>query len=423
MYNAKKTSPEEAVALIAAKETVMVPMAVGQPASLLNALARRAGELDATLFTALDLLPTDILKITRADKLKVDTGYPGPASKAKIQSGDFTFTPIRILDDRCWEEVRPMDTVMIVTSPMDKNGYFTMGPTLDYSYEAMRRADKILIEVNDNMPKVHGVGFLHISEVTALVENHQPILNLPISTPDQTSQTIGKYIADVIEDGSTVQFGIGNIGDSVALALDNKNDLGVHTELITDSIRILWEKGVITNNHKNFMKYITVGSFAFGSQQLYEWIDNNPSIQFFPAGWVNDPHVISKNDKMISINSALSIDLTGQVNAESFGSLQYAGIGGNLDFVEGAWRSRGGKSFIALPATAKNDTISKIVPVHPAGQAITTGRADVHYVVTEFGMALLKGQNVRERAKQLIAIAHPEFRDELTFNAKKLNLL
>lgn len=421
MYQAKSTSPDQAVALIKANETVMVPMAIGQPIALLNALAKRAGELDATLFSALDLLPTDILNITRDDKLKVDTGYPGPGFKPKVQSGDFTYTPIRILDDRCWEEVRPMNTVMMVCSPMDKNGYFTMGPTLDYTYEAMRRAGKIIIEVNENMPKSHGIGFLHISEVTALVESNRPLINLPISPIDETSARIGKYVADMVEDGSTVQIGLGSIGDSVAASLETKNDLGVHSELITDGIRVLWEKGVITNKRKNFMKYITVGSFAFGSQQLYDWIDNNPSVQFYPAGWVNDPHIIARNDKMISINSALSIDLTGQINAESFGSVQYGGIGGNLDFVEGAWRSRGGKSIIALTATAKNS--SKIVALHPQGQAITTGRADVHYVVTEYGTAMLKGQNVRERAKRLIAIAHPDFRDELTYSAKKLNLL
>lgn len=281
LYQTKTTSPDGAVALIKDHETVLVPMAVGQPITLLNALAKRAGELDATLFSVLDLLPTDILKITRNDKLKVDTGYPGPGFRAKVQSGDFTYTPIRILDDRCWEEVRPMDTVMCVCSPMDKNGYFTMGPTLDYSYEAMRRAGKIIIEVNEHMPKSHGVGFLHISEVTALVETNIPLVSLPIAPIDDTSAKIGKYVVDMVEDGSTLQIGIGSIGDSVAASLDTKNDLGVHSELITDGIRALWEKGVITNKRKNFMKYITVGSFAFGSQQLYDWIDNNPSIQFF----------------------------------------------------------------------------------------------------------------------------------------------
>lgn len=424
-YQDKLMTPEAAVAIIEDGETIIVPMAIGQPIALINALAGRAKELDATYFGTLDLLPTDMVKVSRDDKLKVDTGYSGLPTRAKVQSGDFTYTPIRILDNKCWEEVRPMEVVMFTASPMDKNGYFTMGPTLDFTCHAMRLAQKIIIEVNEHMPKVHGMGFVHISQVTALIENHRPLLSLPetLAPPDKASELIGQYIADMIEDGSTVQFGLGNIGDSVALALKNKKDLGVHTELISDSIRILWEEGIINNSRKSFMKHVSIASFGFGSQKLYDWIDNNPSIQFHPTGWVNDPYIISKNDKMISVNSALSIDLTGQVNAESFGPLQYGGVGGNLDFVEGAWRSRGGKSFIAFPAAAKKDTVSKIMPIHPAGQAISTGRADVHYVVTEYGVALLKGQSVRERAKRLIAIAHPNFRDELTFEARKLNLI
>jgi acyl-CoA hydrolase len=273
------------------------------------------------------------------------------------------------------------------------------------------------------MPRAHGVGFVHISEITALVENHHPLPDLPITEVDETSKKIGGYIAEMIPDGSTVQFGIGTIGDSVAYALQDKKDLGVYSELITDSVRVLWEKGVITNRRKNFMKYISVGSFAFGSQKLYNWIDNNPSIQFYPSSWVNDPHNIAKNDNMISINSALSVDIFGQVNAEAFGPIQYGGIGGNLDFTEGAWRSKGGKSFMALPSTAKNDTVSRIVFQHPVGQVITTGRSDIHYLVTEFGVVLLKGQSVKERVKRIISIAHPKFREELTFQAKKLNLI
>ncbi len=426
LFKSKLRTPDEAVALIEDGETIVVPMVVGQPISLINALAKRAQDLDATYFNALDLLPTDMLKITREDKLVVETAYAGPGAKSKVQSEDFTHTPLKMFDTtKVWDEIRNTEVAMFVASSMDKNGYLTMGPGLDYAYEAMRRAKKIIIEVNENMPKTHGVGFFHISEVTALVENHKPLLAMPETPapPDQASDVIGQYIADLIEDGSTLQFGLGSIGDSVAMALQDKKDLGVHTELMTDTIRILWEKGAITNRRKNFMPYVSVACFAFGSQKLYDWIDNNPSIQFYPAGWVNDPRIIAQNDNLISVNGALDVDITGQVNSESFGPKQFAGIGGQLDFVQGAWWSKGGKSFIALPSTAKNDTLSKIVVTHPAGTIITTGRTEVHYIVTEYGVAQLKGMSIRERAKRMISIAHPNFRDQLTFEAKKLNIL
>ncbi len=425
-YRSKLTTPEAAVKLINDGETINVPMVIGQPILLINALAKRAKELKATYFNALDYLPTDMLNVTREDALKVETAYAGPYSKAKIHSGDFSFAPIKMYDTaKIWDEYRGSEVALFVASPMDQNGYFTMGPCLDYIYETMRRAKKIIIEVNENMPKAHGVGFFHISEVTAIVENNAPLLAMPETPPpaDKASAAIGQYIADMIEDGSTVQFGLGSIGESVAMALENKKDLGIHTELMTDTIRILWEKGIVTNRRKNFMSYVSIASFAFGSKKLYDFIDNNPSIHFYPPGWVNDPRNIAKNDKMISINGALDVDITGQINAESFGPKQFAGIGGQLDFVQGAFWSKGGKSFIALPSTAKNDTLSKIVISHPVGTVVTTPRTEAHYIVTEYGVAQLKGKSVLDRAKSLIRIAHPNFRDQLTFEARKLNFI
>jgi acyl-CoA hydrolase len=258
-----------------------------------------------------------------------------------------------------------------------------------------------------------------------VVEATHPLAVLPAIPPNENEKKIGQYIAELVEDGSCIQLGIGGIPNAAALALANKKDLGIHSEMIADSMRILWEQGVITNRLKTFMPHISVATFALGTEELYKWLDNNPAVHFYPCNYVNDPAIIGKNDKMVAINSAIEVDLSGQACAESIGPVQYSHMGGQPDFALGASRSRGGKSIIAFESAVKTKQglVSKIVPHLRYGSFVTTARYDTHYVVTEYGIAMLKAQSIRERAKRLISIAHPDFRDQLKFEAQKANFL
>jgi acyl-CoA hydrolase len=275
------------------------------------------------------------------------------------------------------------------------------------------------------MPRTFGRNFIHVRDVDAIVEAEQPLAALPSIPPTDNEKLIGQYIADLVEDGSTIQLGIGGIPGAAALAFENKKDLGVHTEMIADSMRVLWEKGVITNRKKTFHPDVMLATFALGTPEMYKWLNNNPAVHFYPTDYVNDPVIISQNDKMVSINSALEIDLSGQVCAESIGPLQYTHVGGQQDFVEGAFRSRGGKSIIAFESTTmtKSGPVSKIAPHLKLGSFISTTRQDIQYVVTEYGVAILKGKTIRQRAQMLIDLAHPDFRDYLGFEARKANFL
>ncbi len=269
------------------------------------------------------------------------------------------------------------------------------------------------------------VNFLHISEIDAIIEDNVQLAALPLLPPNENEETIGKYIGEMVEDGSCIQLGIGSLPGAVALALEDKKDLGVHTEMLSDAIRILWEKGAVTNRCKNINPDISITTFALGSQELYKWLHDNPSVHFFSTDYVCSPYIVGQHDKMISINSALQVDLSGQINAESIGPKQYTHTGGQQDFIMGTYISKGGKGIIALESTAetKQGRVSKIVPHLDYGSFVTTGRNDVDYVVTEYGVADLKNWSMRERAKKLIAIAHPDYRDELTFAAKKAHFI
>jgi acyl-CoA hydrolase len=308
---------------------------------------------------------------------------------------------------------------------MDEFGFFSMGLSCDYGFPVAKKAEKIIVQVNENMPRTFGRNFWHVSEVDAIVEANTPLTALPVLPPNENEKLIGNYIAELVEDGSTLQLGIGSIPSAVALALENKKDLGIHTEMFPDALKILWEKGAITNRKKTYNPDIAVASFALGSEDLYKWLNNNPMVHFYTVDQILDPYILAKNDKMICINSALEIDLTGQVNSESIGHRQYTHTGGQQDLIMGAFMSKGGKGIIALESTVetKNGRKSKIVPHLEYGSFISTGRNDIQYVVTEYGIADLKIWSVRERVKRLIAIAHPDYRDELKFEAEKAGFI
>jgi acyl-CoA hydrolase len=287
----------------------------------------------------------------------------------------------------------------------------------------MRKAKHIYVEVNKFMPRTFGENFIHISQVEAICEKDEPIYNLKAAAPTEKDYKIGNFIAEMVPDGATLQFGIGGVSGAMGEALKNKRDLGIHTEMFSDAMVELIEAGAVTNERKNINCRQTVSTFCFGSQKVYDYINNNPSLVMLPVEYVNDPYIIAKNDNFISVNAGLEVDFLGQVCSESIGATPFSGSGGQFDYVKGAKMSKGGISFIAMNSTAKNDTISRIKSCLSYGAAVTTHKNEVNCIVTEYGVAQLMGKSVRERTKALINIAHPKFREELAFEAKKRNIL
>lgn len=432
MYNQKLMSPEEAVKLANHGDTIITPLANGQPPALMNAVARRvmAGDLlDCLYLTAVDVRMFELYHPDLVGKVTIDSGFVGPVVRNWVGNGLFTYTPARLgeivdIATRC----RRIDIVAAVVSPMDKHGFFSTGTNVDIGWGPAKTGNPriIVVEVNENMPRTYGSNHIHISEVNAVVENHVPLVEIPELPITEKDQAIGCFIADMVENESCIQLGIGGIPNAIAQFLRNKHDLGVHSEMLCDSMVDLYNAGVITSNKKSFMPFKWIASFALGSKKLYDFLDDNPLIEMHSASFVNDPYIIGQNDKMVSVNSTLEVDLTGQCSSESLSSRQYSGTGGQLDFVQGAWRSRGGKSFLTLYSTYTDkdgNLKSKIVPTSTNGIFTTVSRTDVQYVVTEYGVANLKGQNIRKRVEELIPIAHPDFRDWLRFEAKRLNYI
>ncbi|MGE5370960.1 MAG: acetyl-CoA hydrolase/transferase family protein [Solirubrobacterales bacterium] len=434
-YRQKLMSSEAAAGLIRSGDGVIVPLANGQPPALINALAKRilADEVqDVNYISALDVRFLDIHNQEACGKAEMETLYAGPISRYFVQQGQFAYTPHRL-----WEgpdiagNCRDASVYMMTVSPMDKNGFFSTGTNPDYIWgmtrESMKHREcRILLEVNRHMPRTCGNNQFHISEVTAVVEADTPLVCLPDIPVTAEDEAIGRYIAEQVPDGACLQLGIGGIPNAVARFLEDKRDLGIHSEMLCDSMLDLFRKGVITCRQKSFNPYKWIGSFVLGSQELYDFVADNLLIEMHSSKYVNDPYCIGLNDNMIAINSTLEVDLTGQCASEAIGTQQYSGTGGQVDFVEGAWRSNGGKAFLALYATytdKEGRLHSKIKPTLSPGSMVTTTRNDVQYVVTEFGIAYLKGQNMRRRIEELIRIAHPDFRDELRFEAKKLRYL
>ncbi len=307
-----------------------------------------------------------------------------------------------------------------VTPMQDKSGFFNLGISNVYEHDVMELADRVILEVNPRVPHMHGETQVHISRVDAIVEYENPLPTIPIPEPSDVEEQIAAHIAELVDDGACLQIGIGGIPNAVAKLLKTKNDLGIHTEMFTESMVELFNEGVITNRKKNFWPGKIICTFAMGSQNMYDWIDDNPGVFILKGRYVNDPYVIAQNDSMISINTAMSVDLTGQVSSESLGSVQYSGTGGQLDTHRGATMSRGGKGIIALRSTAKGGTVSTITPIFSGGTIVSVPRHDIDTVVTEYGIAKLRGRTVSARTKALIEIAHPDFREELRAEARKL---
>ncbi|NLV15875.1 MAG: 4-hydroxybutyrate CoA-transferase [Syntrophomonadaceae bacterium] len=444
LYRRKLTSPAEAVKLVKDGSEVWVGIAVPIPVTLVNALLEREDEVrDITINTVVSLYPQiNWGGQNRDSNIKIDCGYP-IVGRDKVQNGDFTLTPARFWEmPRVYTDpaIRPMNVAMTMVGPMDKHGYFCMGLGADGTTSIARHAAKkrregddrfaVLVQVNNKVPRTRGDNFLHISEIDAIIEQDQDLASLPDEPITEEEMTIGRYCAEFVKDGSTIQLGIGGIPNAVAKVFleAGVNDLGIHSEMACDTMCELAEAGIVTNRCKNFLPYKSIFTFAMGSQKLYDWIDDNPGVEFYPVNFVNDPHIIGQNDNLVSINACLEIDLTGQICSESIGWKQMTHPGGQVDFVEGAFRSKGGASIIATQATAtpsngNGQRISKIVPNIAPGGIITTPRSCSDYVITEFGVAHIKGQSIRQRVMNVINIAHPDYRDELRFEARKRNLI
>jgi acetyl-CoA hydrolase len=360
--------------------------------------------------------------------LRVNTLFISPNVRTAVHEGRADFTPVLLSEVPLLfrEGHLPLDVVLVQVSPPDEHGFCSLGIEAGLVKTPAQVAKIVIAEVNEQMPRTLGDSFIHFSKIDYAVPVNYPLAELPMGEPNELSMNIGRHIADLIDDGSTMQMGIGAIPDSVLNYLEDKRDLGVHTELFSDGVMKLIQDGIITNEKKTLHTGKIIAGFILGSHDLYDFVDDNPIIELHPTEYVNDPFVIAQNEKMISINSAIEVDLTGQVCADSIGPKLYSGVGGQLDFVYGAARSKGGKPIIALPSTATpggGDAISRIVPTLKPGAGVVTTRNHVHYIATEYGIAYLYGKTIKERARALIEIAHPDFQEELERRAYELNYL
>lgn len=345
----------------------------------------------------------------------------GEKVRKAVAEGRADYTPAFMSDipSLFSEEILPLDAALIMVSPPDQYGYHSLGVSVDIVSSALRSAKKVIAQVNPKMPVTFGQAFVHKGQIDAFFEAEQDLPEITAPELDAVTERIGQYVSLLVEDGATIQIGFGKICDAVLRYLSNHKDLGVHSELITDGIMELMLSGVINNRKKTYHQHKAVTSFCIGSKKLYDFVNNNPHIGFYPSEYVNSPANIARNEKMVSINSAIEVDLTGQVVSDSIGHHFYSGIGGHVDFSRGASMSPGGKPVIALPSTAKNGTVSRIVPFISEGSGVATSRAHVYYVVTEFGVASLRGKSIRERALELIRVAHPKFRQQLLEEVRK----
>ncbi len=425
LYNARRMSAAEVVAKIASGQRLTTGHAAGEPTVLLAALKERAKSLTGVEVVHMIAIGESwYCKPEYAGHVRHNSLFAGGGSRDAIATGLADYTPCYFSEiPRLFRDgILPVDVAMIQVSPPDENGYCSFGVSADYNVAACKAAKLVLAEVNAQMPFTRPAT-IHISEITAFVEIDKPLLEIPLPKIGPVEEKIGEHVASLVPDRANLQLGIGAIPDAALKFLGHKKDLGIHTEMFSDGVVHLVRAGVITNKYNNLAPGKLTATFLLGSKELYSFVNNNPMVNMHPVDYTNDPCVAGQVDNLISINSALQVDLMGQVAADSVGPRQYSGPGGQVDFVRAASRSKGGKSIIAMPATAKGGTVSKISLRLDAGSAVTTSRNDVHYVVTEFGVAELRGKSLRRRAAALIAIAHPNFRESLTAEAKAAGLL
>ena len=408
-------SPSEALAVIQSGNRVFIHGSAQTPTFLLSELAKEAHRLKSVELVSITVYgDVEVAKPEYAENFHINSLFVSNSIRSAVNEGRADYVPVFLSDipNLFTQGLLPIDVAIVQVSEPDAHGYCSLGLSVDIARSAVNTASYIIAQVNPNVPRTHGDGLIHSSRFHSMVYCNDPLHEGHLKDETAEDKRIGEYVASLIEDRSTLQMGIGSIPNAVLKSLSNHRDLGIHTEMCSDGIIDLIEKDVINNRYKRIHPNKTVTAFALGTKRLYDYINDNPSFQFLDIDYVNDPHVIRRNNKMIAINSAVEIDVTGQVCSDSIGCYQYSGVGGQMDFMRGAALSEGGKPIIALPSrTAKG--VPRIVSMLKPGAGVVTTRGHVHYVITEYGIAYLFGKNLRQRAKALIDIAHPDDRESL----------
>ena len=415
-YAARRMSADEALQAVRSDDRIWIQSGCGTPTVLVDALVGRASQLhNVEVVHMMTLGSADYTRPEFEGHFRHRGLFLGANVREAVAAGRADYTPIFLseIEGLFLSGQLPLDVVLMQVSPPDAHGFVSLGTTVDCTQTAARCAPILIAEVNEKMPRTHGDTQIHISHINALVESNRPLKEVCTEPFTEMHLRVARNVVTLIPDGATLQTGIGGIPDAVLTCLGEKQDLGIHTEMCSDGVIELMESGVVNGERKSLHRGKAVLAFVLGTRRLFDYIHDNPSFEFRSISYTNDPFVVSQNDRMVAINSALQVDLTGQVCADSLGIKPYSGFGGQLDFIRGAARSKGGVPIIALPSTALAGAVSRIVPVLEPGAGVVTSRADVHYVVTEHGIAYLHGKTLRERAEALIAIADPKFRPEL----------
>ena len=423
-YAKKVVTAEKALRVVKSGDRVVFAHACGEPLDLVDALVARAGELEHVEINHMVAMGKgEYCKPELARSFFHNSLFVGASTRDAVKEGRGDYIPVFFheIPKLFCEGYLPPDVALIHVSPPDKHGFCSFGISVDYTKPTAQVAKTVIAQVNPKMPRTHGDSFIHVSDIDLVVESEHDIIELQPPKIGPVEEAIGRNIAGLIDDGACLQLGIGGVPDAVLTFLHDKNDLGIHTEMFSEGVVDLYNEGVVTNRSKTLHRDKMVATFLMGTRRLYDFVDDNPAVNMFPVNYVNDPYIIGQNDRVVAINSAIQVDLMGQVVADSMGPLQFTGIGGQVDFVRGAARSRDGKAIIAVPSTAKGGSVSRIVATISADAAVTTMRADVDYVVTEHGVAHLRGKGLRQRAEALIAIADPAFRDQLIEECEKLH--
>ena len=415
-YYAEHTATAEAaVKKIKSGDRVVIEHACGEPVYLVDKMVENAAAYrDVEIVHMVAMGKSGYCAPEMAPHFRHNSLFVGASARKAVESGQGDFTPCFFSDiPRLFHSTLPVDVALLNVTPPDEHGYVSLGVSCDYTLEAAKSAKLVIAQVNPSMPFTYGGTVLPVTDIDVFVEHDEPLIELGTPKIGNVEKAIGENCASLIQDGDTLQLGIGAIPDAVLLFLKEKKDLGIHSEMFSDGVVELVEAGVITNKNKTLKPGKFVVTFLMGTKRLYDFVDHNPAVEMQPVDYVNNPFVIAQNDRLISINSCVQVDLMGQVCSESIGLKQISAVGGQVDFVRGAAASKGGVSIMACPSTAAHGTVSKIVPLLDEGAAVTTSRTDVDYVITEYGIAHLRGETLRTRAKSLIAIAHPDFRAPL----------